>query len=94
MHLIATAEVPFLEPATTGGTPNPGSPEDDQVTPNGKFFVFASKGVAGSGENNPVQSDGEKYNEIFRYDDETESLTCLPVRPAVRLQGEERRSPA
>jgi hypothetical protein len=77
LHFIARAEGSFLEPATTGSTPNPGSPEEDQVTPDGRFFVFASEGALGSAENNPVQSDGEKSNEIFRYDNDTGNLTCV-----------------
>jgi hypothetical protein len=54
----------------------PSSPKDEQITPNGRFFVFVSQNVLGSSGDNP-----NEYDEIYRYDNETASLACVSCPP-------------
>lgn len=48
--------------------------EPPQTTPNGEFFMFASKGVTG-------EPRGAGHNEIYRYDHATGSVTCVSCGP-------------
>jgi hypothetical protein len=64
--------------AATEGNEGGGSAENrwNEVTPNGNFFVFVTSQVYGF----PVMDPG-KYDEVYRYDDETGSLTCVSCLP-------------
>ncbi len=77
IRYIATAKGPPDAPSVLGSLPRPSSPSDDQVTPSGRFFLFVSKGILGSSVNDPAE-----YGEIYRYDNETSSLTCVSCAPS------------
>jgi hypothetical protein len=75
IHYIATIREPssIARPATgENKKPRPSAPSSEQVTPDGRFFVFVASDVYGSAFNNPQELD-----EIYRYDDVTGSLMCV-----------------
>jgi|HubBroStandDraft_4_1064222.scaffolds.fasta_scaffold06695_2 hypothetical protein len=96
IHYIATAQLSgYPNAATTPGSPRLDEPDNEQVTPDGRFFVFVSPHVLGSPVNNP-----EELDEIYRYDSETAGLTCVscpgnsaPARGGAILTGVGRISP-
>jgi Tol biopolymer transport system component len=55
--------------------------EEPYVTPNGRFLLFASKGIFGEGHFEPSVEErfdaALGHNEIYRYDDVTGSLICV-----------------
>jgi hypothetical protein len=64
--------------AATNGNSAGGSGEHryNEVTPNGNFFVFVTPKDYGFPVANP-----EEYGEVYRYDDEHDSVTCVSCMP-------------
>ncbi len=88
IHYVATARTSQFPPSILGSGPGQSNPRNEQVTPDGRFFLFVSRYVFGS-VNNP-----KEYDEIYRYDNETASLTCVscpgnnaPARGGAILNG-------
>jgi hypothetical protein len=63
--------------AATAGTEAGGSAEEEfmEVAPNGNFFLFSTLQVRG------LTDDSGDYEEVYRYDDENDSLTCVSCLP-------------
>jgi hypothetical protein len=75
-HIATAAGSGYPNSGIGRGGPDPSAWWDDQVTPDGRFFVFVSREVLGSSVNDP-----EELDEIYRYDSETAGLTCVSCAP-------------
>lgn len=58
------------------GTGSSGASRYNEITPDGNFFTFVTLRLIGF----PI-ADPEKYDEVYRYDDETESIVCVSCLP-------------
>jgi hypothetical protein len=72
IHYIGTARKPQFPPSIVGADhPRQSNPRTEQVTPNGRFFLFVTRHLFGSSDN------PEEFDEVYRYDNETASLACV-----------------
>ena len=82
IHYIATVREPSFLPSVTSGRLQ-SSASSNNVTPDGRFFVFLSRAILSLSSGvvgNPVNDPGG-YDEVYRYDKEAATLTCVSCRP-------------